>query len=259
MSLLSGRPLLGVLLILGGIFSSCSGPGTTSGELYIATAANMQYAMEALAQSFSQSTGIACELIIGSSGKLTAQIVEGAPFDVFVSADMRYPEEVFRSGRGVDSPQVYAYGKLVLWSREESILPSLEILESDQIQHIAMANPQNAPYGIAAASMLAHFGMDSSLQDKLVFGESIAQTNQFISTQAAQVGFTAKSVVLSPNIRGKGRWIELPEESYPPIEQGAIVLKRTGSDPESAQAFYDFLFSKKAHEILQDFGYAVPQ
>lgn len=258
MAWISGRLFLWGILILGVLFSSCTKPGSHSKELFIATAANMQYAMEALTQSFTESTGITCELIIGSSGKLTAQIVEGAPFDVFVSADMRYPEEIFRSGRGVDSPQVYAYGKLVLWSRDENIQPSLEILESDNIQHIAMANPQNAPYGIAAAYMLAHFRMDSTLQDKLVFGESIAQTNQFISTQAAQVGFTAKSVVLSPNIQGKGRWIELPSESYPPIEQGAIVVKRTESNQETAQAFYDFLFSSKAHEILREFGYGVP-
>ena len=253
-----GRSPVCMLLIYLALASACSEVRNQQDPLYIATAANMQYAMEALAHSFTASTGTPCELIIGSSGKLTAQIIEGAPFDVFVSADMRYPLEIFRSGRGVDSPQVYAYGKLVLWSKDGEIEPSLEILSSEKVKHIAMANPQNAPYGIAAAQFLAHYGMDSSLQDKLVFGESIAQTNQFINTQAAQVGFTAMSVVLSPNIQGKGRWIELPVESYPPIEQGAIVLTEKGTKRESAQAFYDYLFSNEAHKVLEQYGYAIP-
>ena len=241
------------------IFITCTSREEKAHPLLIATSANMQFAMENLVDSFSIRTDIPCQLIVGSSGKLTAQIIEGAPFDVFVSADMKYPEEIFQSGRGVSAPKVFVLGSLVLWSMNADLEPSLGILTTESIQHIALANPQYAPYGKAAYELLSKKGILTRLKSKLVFGESISQVNQFISTQAADIGFTAKSVVLSPAIKEKGRWIELEPESYPPIEQGAILIKKEKEINPAAKSFYTFLFSSYAKEVLTAYGYSSPE
>ena len=240
------------------IFIACTSREEEPSSLLIATSANMQFAMEVLADSFSARTGTPCQLIIGSSGKLTAQIMEGAPFDVFISADMKYPREIFQSGRGDSAPRPYVLGSLVLWSMKADLAPSIEMLTSEAIQHIALANPQYAPYGKAAYEFLSRQGILPRVKGKLVFGESISQANQFISTEAAEIGFTAKSVVLSPPIKGKGKWIELEPESYPPIEQGAILIKREKEINPAAKSFYTFLFSSYAKEVLTAYGYSSP-
>ncbi|MCB0629678.1 MAG: molybdate ABC transporter substrate-binding protein [Saprospiraceae bacterium] len=223
----------------------------------IAVAANMQFAMEALTETFTQMSGIRCETAISSSGKLTAQIKEGAPFDLFISADMKYPREIFKSGLAVASPKVYAYGKLVLWSMKEGINPTLDLLPDDQIRHIAIANPKVAPYGVAAVETLKNHQLLDKVADKLVYGESIAQTNQFIITGSTEAGFTAMSVVLSPQMEGKGKWIAIGEADYPPIEQGVVVIKREDGPMAEAEKFYDFLASEEARAILESFGYGV--
>lgn len=226
-------------------------------SITIAVAANMQFAMEALMKAFTEKTGVRCETTISSSGKLTVQIKEGAPFDVFVSADMNYPEEIFQSGLAAAPPKIYAYGKLVLWSMKENLTPSLEMLGESSIRHIALANPKLAPYGIAAVETLKNHGLWEQVEKKLVFGESIAQTNQFIITGAAEAGFTALSVVLSDQMKGKGKWIEINQEDYPPIAQGVVVIKRKNASPHNALKFYDFLSSEEASAILVAFGYGV--
>lgn len=225
--------------------------------LTIATAANMQFAMEMLIQAFTDETGISCEMVVSSSGKLTAQIEEGAPFDLFISADMKYPTRLYEKGLSTAAPEVYAYGKLVLWTMADGLQPSIEILSDENIHHLALANPRTAPYGVAAMEVLSHYQLLEPLQKKLVYGESIAQTNQFIITKAAEVGFTAKSVVLSPQMKGKGQWIDIGMSLYDPIAQGVIILKRAELNRSAAQQFYDFLFSNKAKEMLTEFGYQV--
>lgn len=227
----------------------------SSDTLLIATAANMQYAMNAIVTEFTKQTGIKCELIIGSSGKLTAQIQEGAPFDVFVSADIKYPDELYKKGFAQSEPSVYAYGYLVLWTFSDRTLLSLDSLHSDAIQHIAVANPKTAPYGVAALSVLQKLDLLEQMENKLVYGESIAQTNQFITTQAAQVGFTAKSVVLSPHLSEKGNWIDVDAEKYTPIEQGIVLLKAHPEHFEFSKQFYNFLYSPSGQSILEQFGY----
>jgi molybdate transport system substrate-binding protein len=233
-----------------------------SQKLTIATAANMQFAMEALSKSFTAETGIVCEIIIGSSGKLTAQIQQGAPFDVFVSADMKYPSELFKSGLTTDAPKIYAYGNLVLWTTTQHIQLTnfsscIPLLISDTINHIALANPKTAPYGVAAIEVLKHYQILENIESKLVYGESIAQTNQFITTQAAELGFTAKSVVLSSKMKNNGQWISIDSGIYKPIAQGVVILKQSEKRLLQSQNFYNFLFSAKAKEILDNFGYNV--
>ena len=227
--------------------------------LNIAVAANMQFAMEALVEDFSETSGISCEVVVSSSGKLTAQIMEGAPFHVLVSADMKYPEELHRNGRTLAPPEVYAYGRLVLWTLVDGLEPGLEVLLEDRVGHVALASPQTAPYGRAAMEVLRQSGIYERVRDKLVFGESIAQTNQFITSRAAELGFTALSVVVAPQMEGQGRWVELDPALYGRIAQGVAVLRSPEGIQKDAMAFREYLFSARAREILVKFGYSVDE
>ncbi|MBD8489057.1 molybdate ABC transporter substrate-binding protein [Echinicola sp. CAU 1574] len=235
---------------------SCHSPKNR--PLNIATAANMQFAMKALIEDFSLQTGIECEMVTSSSGKLTAQIKEGAPYDIFVAANMKYPKAIFDAGLAERPPQVYALGKLVLWSIKEKNYLDLTDYTWSTVSHIAVANPKTAPYGEAAIQALNHLGVYEDLENKLVFGESISQTNQFILSGAAELGFTAMSVVKSPPMKSKGTWIKVPDSLYQSIEQGVILIKQKEGNSENASKFYEFLFEKKAHEILKEYGYEIP-
>ena len=227
-------------------------------QITVAAAANVQFAMNDLKTEFTKETGIDVSVIIGSSGQLTAQIKNGAPYDVFISADMKYPETLFQDKAAVDSPKVYAEGSLVVWTMKSKIRfdKNLKILLSGNINKIALANPITAPYGVAAVEALKYFGIYDKVKDKLIYGESIAPTNQFIYSGAADAGFTAKSVVLSPQMKGKGRWMEIEPDSYKPIEQGCVILNY-GYDNHKDESikFYNFLFSQKAKNILSEYGY----
>lgn len=227
---------------------------TQQPPLRIATAANMQYATQVITQVFSNETGIPCEMITGSSGKLMAQIKAGAPFDVFLSANMKYPQELYNSGYSTAAPTIYAYGKLVLWTSKTGQVPNMELLLDSTVEHIAVANPETAPYGTAAVQALRNAGLYEKIQDKLVFGESIAQTSQFILSGAADLGFTAKSVILSGQLEEKGSWLMVDEGLYEPIAQGAIIVKKEEPNA-SAQQFLEFLQSQRAKDILANFGY----
>lgn len=223
----------------------------------IAVAANMQYAIKELAEQFENDTGYTCEVILSSSGKLFAQIKEGAPYDLFLSADLIYPAALQAMDLTHEPPKIYAYGSLVLWSFSPSLKPSLEVLQTDSVRHIALANPKTAPYGKAAVEVLEFYGLSASLQDKLVFGESIGQTNQFITSGAADIGFTSQSVVMSEAMKKKGRWIRINKKAYTPMPQGVALIKRKISKKQGAQAFYVYLFSSEGKDILQKFGYSV--
>ncbi len=236
---------------------SCTQPKETRPTLNIAAAANMQFAIAEIAKQFSEKTGINCQLIISSSGKLTAQIREGAPYDVLLAANKKYTEKVYHSGLAITQPTTYAYGKLVLWSMSEQLEPSMDLLQNKHIKHIALANPKTAPYGVAATEALHHFNIYKQINNKLVFGESIAQTNQFIVSQAADIGFTALSVVSSPKMQGKGQWIAIDTTTYTPIEQSIVVVKSDSIRQKAALQFYEFIFSEEARKILKQFGYTV--
>lgn len=252
------RKLLFILVVALGCllpFLGCHSSSQPEKKLLIATAANMQFAMAQLTQTFMQETGIACEVIPASSGRLTAQIVAGAPYDIFVSADLAYPATLFKNGYALDSPKTYAFGQLVVWFRKgqkPEPLHHLKLLLSPK--RVALANPETAPYGKAAQQTLQALGLDSLWQGRLVYGESISQVNQFVSTGAADIGFTAKSAVLAANY--KGTWRVIPDSLYSPIRQGAVMLKGGRAKREHARQFYDFLFSQQAKEILHKFGYS---
>jgi len=223
----------------------------------IATAANMQFAMEQLTPAFTKETGISCEVVLSSSGKLFAQIREGAPYDLFVSADLKYPDELYKKRHTTSAPKVYAYGQLVLWTMIDTLSLSLDLLSADQIEHIAIANPKTAPYGRAAKEVLTGHKLLESIEGKLVYGESVAQTNQFITSRSAEVGFTSMSVVLSSEMKGKGKWLAINKNDYSPIEQGVVMLNNRKTENIGVQKFYDFLFSERGKNILQNFGYSV--
>lgn len=242
------------LLLILLLFLALSCNSNEKEKLRIAAASNMQFAIKEVAKAFQKEYDLSCETIISSSGKLTAQIKEGAPYDLFISADMKYPNLLVKEGFCVDDTRVYAYGQLVLWSPSSPTLLNLDSLSSSSIKHIALANPKTAPYGRAAKEALDYFGLSQSIEDKLVFGESISQTNQFILSGAAETGFTAKSVVLSPNLNTEGQWLEIDPSAYQAIEQGIVVLKDS-RQLKNALLFRDFLQGSKGKKILEDFGY----
>ncbi len=237
--------------------SSCS--KTKTSGITIAAAANMQFAIREISKEFTEQTGIVTKLIISSSGKLTAQIKEGAPYDIFLAADMKYPNKLHENDLTISLPKVYGYGQLVLWTCYDNIPLKIENLTETKVQHIAVANPITAPYGEKAIDILKKHQVYDTIKHKLVYGESIAQTNQFIMSKSASIGFTAKSVVVSPYMKGKGYWKAIDTDLYQLISQGVVLIKRKGSNIEDAQKFYDFLFSVEAKEILEDFGYLMSE
>ena len=236
-------------------------PTAPLATITVATAANVQFAMEELVRAFEAGhPQIKVETVVSSSGKLTAQILEGAPYDLLVSANMKYPAYLLEQKAAFGEAKVYAYGTLVAWSlATTNVAVTPAYLLSDRVAKIAVPNPRNAPYGEQAISYLKYYGVYEQVAPKLVYGESVAQTNQYIISQAVDVGLTAKSVVLSPEMKGKGRWLELPDSSYAPIRQGVVITKhgQTVHSRESL-AFYTFLFSESAREVFRNYGYKLP-
>ena len=223
--------------------------------IVIASASNMQYALEDISAAFTAETGISCQLVLGSTGKLTAQIREGAPYDIFLAADMKYPQDLYNKGFSKKAPEVYALGSLVLLSLKDSINPSFEVLLLPSISHIAMANPVTAPYGRAAKEVLEQKGLYKPLQPKLVYGENIGQTTQYVYSGAADLGFTARSALFAPELQGKGSWVEIDTDLHHPIRQGVLLLHPANGLKNGVQEFYQYLFSPQAKEILKAYGY----
>jgi len=247
------------LLTAAALLLAASGPAKAA-TLTVAVAANAQYAFAELAAAFEARSGHRIKPIYNSSGKLTAQILQGAPFDLFLAADMAYPERVHQAGRALEAPRPYAYGLLVLWTTRMTDLSDWRTrLASASVNRLAIANPRLAPYGAATLEALAHLGLDAALRPKLVYGESISQVNQYIHSGLVDAGFTAKSAVLAPPMRGHGKWVELPPDSYRPIAQGMVLLKQsTNAQRDAARAMYDFLLSREAGTILTRYGYRLP-
>ncbi len=237
-----------------------AGFASADNSITVAVAANAQYAMEEIKAAFKKETGIEVKTVYGASGKFATQIRSGAPFDVFVSADMDFPDSVYAWGQAAEKPKPYARGKLVLWTLKNLDLgKGLSVLNDSSIAHIAVADPKKAPYGREAVNALKKSGMYASDSSRLVYGESISQVTQYIVTQNVDIGFDAKSVVLAGEVKGKGKWVEVDSTLYHPIEQGAVVCKYgKDNNPKLAEGFLNFLYSDSARAILVRYGYALP-
>jgi len=240
--------LIGVLLINVKLFGQ---------NLKVATAANLQSVIGVLQKDFKQKTGIEIEPIVGSSGSLVAQMHNGAPFDVFLSADMSFPQKLFDDGLSVSAPVVYAFGSLVICSTQDLGFENWErILLTPRIKKIAIANPTIAPYGLAAQEALQHKGIYNDIKGKLVNGESISQVNTYVTTAAVEVGFTTQSLVKDPANKTKLYWQAIDPKIYSPIEQGMVVLK-SNANKVNADKFYKYMQSADAKKILEEYGYHV--
>lgn len=243
-----------LLLSLSGLLCAC--PAFSQG-VKVAVAANLQSVIKVLGDDFKQKTGIAIEPIISSSGNLTTQIKNGAPFDVFLSADMSFPEALFADGFSLKKPAVYAQGSLIICSNQDIGLNDWEtLLKSDQVKRIAIANPEIAPYGKAAGETLQQKGIYNDINSKIVVGESISQVNTYIITGAAEVGFTTQALIKDPANKTKLYWEAIDPKTYLPIEQGMVLLKRAASNPD-AEKFYQYVLSPAAKAVFVEYGYLV--
>ena len=228
----------------------------------VAAAANLVYCLDALKTDFARvAPGDEISVVIGSSGNLVAQIRNGAPYDVFLSADIEYPQQLIKAGlAGQDAVTVFATGRLVLWTRRADLpLKSLEdAVRSPLIKKFAIANPATAPYGRAARETLQKLGVWKELQPRLVVGENISQTLQFVDTGNADAGLVAFSLLLAPTMRGTGRYLEVPPRFYGSLEHGGVLTKRGANNP-AARQFVAFLGGDAARKIFTDYGYRVPE
>jgi molybdate transport system substrate-binding protein len=226
-------------------------------SLKVAVAANLQGVIKVLGKDFKQKTGIEIEPIVGSSGNLSTQIKNGAPFDLFLSADMNFPEVLNKEGFATKEPAVYAYGSLIICSTQNIGFQNWErLLLTERIKKVAIANPAIAPYGKAAEESLRLKGVLDDIKSKVVIGESIAQVNTYITTGVVDVGFTTRALVKDAEGKTTLYWKEIDPKSYTPIKQGMIIIKHT-KDNADALKFYEYMLSPAAKAILKEYGYGV--
>jgi molybdate transport system substrate-binding protein len=230
-------------------------------DLTVAAAADLQFAMQDIAGRFKNQTGKQVKVIYGSSGNFTQQLRNSAPFDLFFSANLEYPEQLKSEGLIEDgSLYPYARGKIVLWVPNSSPLDlhlGMRALLDTSLKKIAIANPQHAPYGKAAVAAMQAEGLYEQVKDKLVFGENISQAASFVASGAADAGMVALSLAISPNMKEKGRYIEVPTKDYPPIEQACVIL-RSSHAKALAKQFLDFVQTDAIKELLRQYGFDVP-
>jgi molybdate transport system substrate-binding protein len=230
-------------------------------ELLVAAAADLNPALHDIAQHYEKKTGIRIKLSFGASGALTQQIENGAPFDLFFSADMDYPKHLIADGQA-DAASLYQYslGKLVLWVPSNSPLDlehqGMAVLLDSSVKKIAIANPEHAPYGRAAVAALKHAGLYDRLSDRFVMGENVSQAAQFAESGNAQAGFVALAHALSPAVKSLGKFWVVPADYYPPLEQGVVILSRSEHKKEAAD-FLQYLKTKDASEVLRKYGFTL--
>jgi molybdate transport system substrate-binding protein len=230
-------------------------------DLTVAAASDLQSALPAIASEFEKQTGQHVRLTYGSSGNFFTQIENGAPFDIFLSADIEYPRRLEQTGQAErGSLYEYANGRLVLWTRMDSgidVRRGLTVLMEARVRRIAIANPEHAPYGRAATAALRHEGLYERVRPKFVLGENISQAAQFAQSGSADVGIVALALALSPTLKASGVYVGIPESWYPPIEQAAVVLA-SSRHKLLARRFIDYLKSPDSVRILQSYGFVVP-
>lgn len=234
-----------------------------SSELIVAAAADLSSALKDIGDRYEKKAGVRIKVSFGASGSLTQQIQNGAPFDIFFSADMDYPRQLIAAGVADEATlRQYAVGKLVLWVPADSPLDvehkGMNILLDPSVKKIAIANPQHAPYGRAAVAALKSAGLYDRVADRLVMGENISQAAQFVESGNAQAGFVALAHATAPAMQGKGKYWEVPAEYYPPLAQGVVVVSRSQHKKEAA-AFLDYIQTDEVAEMLRKFGFTLPK
>jgi molybdate transport system substrate-binding protein len=228
----------------------------------VAAAADLSAALHEVADNYQKRTGVSVNLSFGASGALTQQIQNGAPFDVFFSADMDYPRQLIAAGQA-DSATLYRYavGQLVLWVPKDSPLDvehkGMDVLLDLSTKKIAIANPTHAPYGRAAVASLKHYGLYEKVSDRLVLGENVAQAAQFVESGNAQAGFVALAHATAPAMQGKGKYWIVPAEAHPPLDQGVILISHSPHKKDAA-AFLGFVKTEEAADLLRRYGFISP-
>ncbi|GGG95264.1 molybdate ABC transporter substrate-binding protein [Silvibacterium dinghuense] len=231
--------------------------------LHVAAAADLEPVLPKILTEFTAATGIQADASYKSSAVLATQILNGAPFDLFMAADLSFPEKVIAAGMAEETqPVVYAQGTLVLWTRNDTPFAKLSpatleaTLRDPAVKTIAVANAEHAPYGRAAQAALTHMGLYDTLKPKLVVAENIAQTAQFVESGNAQLGLISLTSAKTARLAASGHYAEVPREDYPPLEQGAIVVKHAGANAAAARRFLLFLATPKIVDELRAGGLA---
>ena len=226
-------------------------------QISVAAASDLTFAFREVAEGFEAKTGAHVNLTFGSSGNFFSQIENGAPFDLFFSADAGYPRQLEADGFvAPGSLYAYARGKLVLWVPNGSPLDlrqGLRALLDPRVRKIAIANPEHAPYGRAAMAALRHDGIDAQVRDRLVMGENIAQTAQFVMARDAEAGLLALALAVSPGLKDQGRYAEVPASSYPALDQAGVILKRSRHQA-LARRFMAFLREPETLDLMRRYG-----
>jgi molybdate transport system substrate-binding protein len=232
-------------------------------QIIVAAAADLNAALSEIAANYEKSGGGAIHLSFGSSGNLSNQIQNGAPFDIFFSADLDYPQKLIEAGLAEKSSLYrYAVGQLVLWVPSSSPLDvehrGMNILLDPSVKKISLANPEHAPYGRAAVAALRHSGVYEKVSDRFVFGENVSQAAQFVESGNAQAGFVALSHAMAPGMRDKGRYWIIPSDTYPVLQQAVVILSHSSKKAEAA-AFLKYLQKPEATAVLRHYGFSVPE
>jgi molybdate transport system substrate-binding protein len=231
-------------------------------EITVAAASDLTFVFPEVGAKFQKETGNSVKFSFGSSGNFLSQIQNGAPFDMFFSADIGYPKKLEAAGL-VEPGTLYEYavGKLVLWVPSASVLDlkrGLAVLTDPSVHKIAIANPEHAPYGRAAVAAMKHEGVYDRVSSKLVMGENISQTAQFVQSGNADIGILALSLAVAPNLKEKGRYELVPATDYPPIEQAAVVIM-SSKKKETAKQFLTFIKTPAIVSLMSDYGFTVPE
>jgi len=248
-------------IIIGLLVLAMAGPAIAAEELAIAAASDLNFAFKDLVAEFEKASGHRVKLTLGSSGNFYAQIQNGAPFDLYFSADIGYPKKLEEAGLTVPgSIYRYAVGRIVLWTANKSafdVSRGIDLLRQPNIKKIAIANPKHAPYGRAAVAAMEHYNVHNAVKDRLILGENISQAAQFVESGACDVGIIALSLALAPTMKAKGAYWEIPSSAHPAIEQGAVIVK-SSTHQEAARQFLEFVKSAAGQEVMIRYGFTLP-
>jgi molybdate transport system substrate-binding protein len=241
------------------IFIACFWAITLQAQtVKVAAAANLRFVMEEIKAKYEQENpNVKIEITLGSSGALTQQIINGAPFDFFMAADVKFPTKVKEQGCASGDVKTYAFGKLALWSNTLDVTKGIDVIKENSVNKIAIAKPELAPYGAKAIECLKFYNLYDAAKGKLVYADNIAQTVQFAESGNAEVAFIAYSLIFGPEMKGKGSAYVLDTKSYKPVEQACVLLKSWNRNPEAAK-FMDFILSSGCKPIFENYGYLVP-